>query len=193
MLAGRADWLDAAEPYLPGGGASAAVGDRIGDVRWASGPARHEGGTPNLLGAVSLAAVCSALLDSDRFALRAHEQELLARLRDGLRRVPGVTEVSLFGVGSERVGIVSVSLTGRDPSEVATRLADEHGIGVRAGKFCAHPLVRRLTAGAGLTGAGLTGAGSAGCEDGLLRISFGLGTTAADIDCLLAALTSCCR
>jgi len=180
VLAGRADWLDAAEPYLAGGGASAAVGDRIGDVRWATGPARHEGGTPNLLGAVSLAAVCSALIESDRSALRAHEQELLARLRDGLRRVPGVTEVSLFGARSERVGIVSVTLNGRDPSQVATRLADDHGIGVRAGKFCAHPLVRRLTA----------EAGNAGCEGGLLRVSFGLGTTADDIDCLLAALTS---
>jgi len=100
-------------------------------------------------------------------------------MRDGLRRTPGLTEASLFGVHSERVGIVSVALNGRDPSEVATRLADDHGIGVRAGKFCAHPLVRRLTA----------EAGNAGCEGGLLRISFGLGTTEDDIDCLLTALT----
>ncbi|MFF5297606.1 aminotransferase class V-fold PLP-dependent enzyme [Paractinoplanes globisporus] len=180
VLAGRADWLDFAPPYLAGGGASAAVGDRAGDVRWASGPARHEGGTPNLLGAVSLAAVCAALAEADRAALRAHEQELLAQLRDGLRRVPGLAEVSLFGTSSERVGIVSVTLPGRDPSAVATRLADEHGIGVRAGKFCAHPLVRRLTA----------SAGNGGCEGGLLRASFGLGTTPDDIDGLLAALAA---
>jgi selenocysteine lyase/cysteine desulfurase len=179
VLAGRSDWLDAAPPYLAGGGASAHVGDRAGDVRWATGPARHEGGTPNLLGAVSLAAVCAALVSADRAALREHEQELLARLRSGLRRAPGCAEVSIFGTASERVGIVSLRLDGRDPATVAARLADEHGIGVRAGKFCAHPLVRRL-AGA---------PANAGCEGGLLRISFGLGTTESDIDALLAALS----
>ncbi|WP_433383718.1 aminotransferase class V-fold PLP-dependent enzyme [Actinoplanes sp. CA-142083] len=178
VLAGRADWLDAAPPYLAGGGASAHVGDRAGDVRWAAGPARHEGGTPNLLGAVSLAAVCAALVEADRAALRAHEQELLAHLREGLRRVPGAAEVSVFGTGSERVGIVSLALDGRDPSAVATRLADEFGIGVRAGKFCAHPLVRRLSG------------DSAGCAGGLLRVSFGLGTTFEDIDRLLEALAA---
>jgi selenocysteine lyase/cysteine desulfurase len=46
VLAGRADWLDAAEPYLSGGGASASVGDSPGDVTWARGAARHEAGAP---------------------------------------------------------------------------------------------------------------------------------------------------
>ncbi|MEU4243271.1 aminotransferase class V-fold PLP-dependent enzyme [Actinoplanes sp. NPDC026619] len=183
VLAGRADWLDGAPPYLAGGGASAAVGDTIGDVRWQAGPARHEGGTPNLLGAVSLAAVCAALTEADRAELHDREQQLLTQLRDGLRYVTGVSEVSIFGPRSERVGIVSLSLPGHDPSGVATRLADEFGIGVRAGLFCAHPLVRRLT--------GATG--NNGCDGGLLRISFGLGTTPADIDCLLAALQSVLR
>ncbi|WP_433291324.1 aminotransferase class V-fold PLP-dependent enzyme [Actinoplanes sp. CA-030573] len=180
VLAGRADWLDAAPPYLAGGGASAWVGDRAGDVRWATGPARHEGGTPNLLGAVALGAVCAALLETDRAALRAHEQELLTRLREGVRRLPGAVEVSLFGTRTaERVGIVSLALPGRDPVAVAARLADTFGIGVRAGQFCAHPLVRRLA----------SVPGGAGCgEAGLLRVSFGLGTTSDDIDSLLGAL-----
>ena len=84
------DWLDAAEPYLRGGGASAAVGADPADVTWATGPARHEGGTPNLIGAVALAAVCAALLRADRQALYDHEQSLLARARwrHALRR-PG--------------------------------------------------------------------------------------------------------
>ncbi|GAA2616900.1 aminotransferase class V-fold PLP-dependent enzyme [Paractinoplanes durhamensis] len=183
VLAGRADWLDAAPPYLAGGGASAAVGDTIGDVRWQTGPARHEGGTPNLLGAVSLAAVCSALAESDRGELHEREQQLLAQLRDGLGDVPGADEVSIFGPWSERVGIVAIAVPGHDPAAVATRLADDFGIGVRAGLFCAHPLVRRLT--------GATGNG--GCEGGLLRVSFGLGTTPADIDALLAALRALLR
>ncbi|MBM0235476.1 aminotransferase class V-fold PLP-dependent enzyme, partial [Micromonospora sp. STR1_7] len=61
VLIGRADWLDSAPPYLAGGGATSRVGPATHDVTWATGPARHEGGTPNLLGAVALAAVCTAL------------------------------------------------------------------------------------------------------------------------------------
>lgn len=165
VLAGRADWLDAAEPYLRGGGASAAVGDATGDVLWATGPARHEGGTPNLIGAVSLAAVCEALLHADRAALLEHEQSLLADVDGGL---------TLFGGRVPRVGIVSFAVP--DAAGVADRLARDYGIGVRAGLFCAHPLVRRLG-----------GAGT--CETGgLLRASFGLGSTHDDVDRLVTAL-----
>jgi len=166
VLAGRRDWLDAAGPYLRGGGASAAVGDEPADVAWATGAARHEGGTPNLLGAVALGAVCAALLRADRAALYEHEQSLLA----------GLGGVTLFGGRVPGVGIVSFAVP--DPTAVAGRLGRDYGIGVRAGQFCAHPLVRRLTGGATGDCAGT----------GLLRASFGLGTTAADIDRLVTAL-----
>ncbi|KUL27673.1 aminotransferase class V-fold PLP-dependent enzyme [Actinoplanes awajinensis] len=186
VLVGRADWLDAAEPYLAGGGASALVGDRPGELTWSQGPARHEGGTPNLLGAVSLAAVCAALLTADRDALHGHEQELLTRLRDGLRDIPEAREVSVFGPDHPRVGIVSLDLPGRDPAEVARRLAREHGIGVRAGQFCAHPLVRSL----------LKTDKSGSCHTavtGLLRASFGLGSTTGDVDRFVAGLAAVLR
>ncbi len=181
VLAGRADWLDAAEPYLSGGGASAAVGDTARDVTWARGAARHEAGTPNLLGAVSLAAVCAALLRADRAALHDREQDLLIRLREGLTTVPGVVGVSVFGDRHPRVGIVSLALPGHDATAVADRLAAGYGIGVRAGQFCAHPLTRRLTGGTAAAGCG-SGA------PGLLRASFGLGTTDDDVDRLVHAL-----
>ncbi|MBB2946759.1 selenocysteine lyase/cysteine desulfurase [Actinoplanes lutulentus] len=180
VLAGRRDWLDAADPYLCGGGASAAVGDRPGELEWATGPARHEGGTPNLLGAVAIAAVCEALTRADRDVLHEREQELLARLRAGIATIPGVTEVSLFGPDHPRVGIVSLAFTTDDPADVALRLGRDHGIGVRAGQFCAHPLVRRLT------GSGVTG--ECGVTPGLLRISFGLGSTTEHVDRVLDGL-----
>ncbi|MFI1994057.1 aminotransferase class V-fold PLP-dependent enzyme [Actinoplanes sp. NPDC020271] len=184
VLAGRSDWLDAAEPYLHGGGASATVGDRPGDLTWATGPARHEGGTPNLLGAVSIAAVCAALLTADRDALHQHEQLLLTRLRAGLPE--GVQEAGLFGPGHPRVGIVSLALPGHDPAQVAHRLGREYGIGVRAGQFCAHPLVRRLT------GTSATNA----CDtdmSGLLRASWGLGSTEDDVNRFTRALSDILR
>jgi selenocysteine lyase/cysteine desulfurase len=46
-LIGRRDWLDAADPHLPGGGAVVSVS--LDHVQWKTSPARHEGGTPNLV------------------------------------------------------------------------------------------------------------------------------------------------
>ncbi|MEV4139741.1 aminotransferase class V-fold PLP-dependent enzyme [Dactylosporangium sp. NPDC049742] len=178
VLAGRADWLDAAEPYLAGGGASANVGDDL-DVRWATGPARHEAGTPNLLGAVAIAAACRALAAADHSAERA----LVARLRAGLARLPHVEELRLFGADAERVGIVSFAVLGEDPGALATTLGRDHGIGVRTGLFCAHPLTRRL-----LSEATSRIAPSAPVPPQAVRASFGLGTTEAHIDRLLDAL-----
>lgn len=188
VLAGRADWLDAAEPYLAGGGASAHVADD-GTTRWATGPARHEAGTPNLIGAVALATALRTLHHRD---LAATEQALLHRLRTGLAALPHVEELRLFPAAAERVGIVSFTVPGRDPGELATTLGRDHGIGVRAGLFCAHPLTRRLLSEATtrLTGTPET-TGAAGCEPGAdqaIRASFGIGTTEGHIDRLLAAL-----
>ncbi|MGH3647225.1 MAG: aminotransferase class V-fold PLP-dependent enzyme, partial [Micromonosporaceae bacterium] len=58
VLAGRTDWLDAAPPYLAGGGASRYVGDATSSVEWSDGAGRHEAGTPNVVGAVALAEAC---------------------------------------------------------------------------------------------------------------------------------------
>ncbi|SCG57348.1 aminotransferase class V-fold PLP-dependent enzyme [Micromonospora coxensis] len=184
VLLGRADWLDEAPPYLAGGGATGHVGAATHDVRWATGPARHEGGTPNLLGAVALAAVCTALAEADRDALHAHEQRLLTRLRDGLAALPEVVELRAFAPDTPRVGIVSFVLAGRDSAEVAGYLAREHGIGVRDGLFCAHPLARRLLAEAA------TRSGRDDLPPTALRASLGLGSTRAEVDRLLAALAA---
>ncbi|WP_033342351.1 aminotransferase class V-fold PLP-dependent enzyme [Catenuloplanes japonicus] len=181
VLAGRGDWLDAAEPYLRGGGATARVGAGTHDVVWNTGPARHEAGTPNLLGAVALAAVCAALQVADRDALRADEERLVTRLRDGLASIPGVVELRTFDADAERVGIVSFAVAGRDSSAVATELGREHNIGVRDGLFCAHPLAKRLLTEASAR-SGLSLPPTA------LRVSVGLGSTEADVDALIEAL-----
>jgi selenocysteine lyase/cysteine desulfurase len=177
VLAGRADWLRAASPYLRGGGASRRVGAE-GRVEWAAdAEQRHEAGTPNVLGAIALAAACETLTDWD--ALVAEEERLLRRLRSGLAEIPGVRELSLWGPDHPRVGIVSFTVAGHSARSVAEYLSSEHGIGVRDGRFCAHPLVRHLVGGTG------------DCEgpDGTaVRASIGIGTKDEHIDRLIAAL-----
>ncbi|WP_434741891.1 aminotransferase class V-fold PLP-dependent enzyme [Micromonospora sp. SH-82] len=184
VLVGRADWLDAAAPYLAGGGATASVGESCHDVRWNTGPARHEAGTPNLLGAAALAAVCAAFEAADRSALHDREQALLARLRTGLAALPHVVELRTFAPDAPRVGIVSFVVAGRDSGEVAAHLAQEHSIGVRDGLFCAHPLARRLLADAAAR------SGRSDLPPTAVRASIGLGTTEAEVDELVEALAA---
>ncbi|HVX45531.1 MAG TPA: aminotransferase class V-fold PLP-dependent enzyme [Mycobacteriales bacterium] len=174
-LVGRADWLRAAPPYLIGGGATRSVSDR--SVSWAPVPERHEAGTPNVVGAIALAAACDTLA-ADRERLAAREEALLARLRAGLRDVPGLRELELWP-GRQRVGITSFTLAGWDGRLLAAALSAEYGIGVRAGAFCAHPFVRRLLEGHG--------------DATPVRASIGVGTTEPDVDRLLAALGQLAR
>lgn len=177
VLAGRSDWLDAAPPYLAGGGATARVGDATHDIAWHTGAARHEAGTPNVLGAVALAAVCDALVRVDRDAVAEQEATLVSRLRSGLATVPGVHELRAFGPDHPRVGIVSFLVDGLEAREVSTRLSQEHGIGVRDGLFCAHPFTRRLVVEAG----GEPGAAA-------VRASLGFGSTQEHVDRLVGAV-----
>jgi selenocysteine lyase/cysteine desulfurase len=140
-------------------------------VRWAGRPARHEGGTPNLIGAIALAAACRTLTEIDWQTIHDHEQRLLETLRSGLASVPGLSQLQLWAGDVPRVGIASFTLPRLRPELVAMALAAEHGIGVRAGKFCAHMAVRCLTGG-----------------PDAIRASIGIGTTAEDISRLLSAL-----
>ena len=183
VLVGRPDWLDAGTPHLAGGGA---VQDaRIDGVSWTTGPARHEGGSPNVLGAATLARATQVIADLDVEQWHAHENAIRSFLVEGLARIDGVSVHQIFsdsaafdsgtgqgdGTGTGTIGVVNFSLEGYDAGLVAAYLSAEHGIGLRDGRFCAHPLLRRL-----------------GLPSGSLRASFGLGSRLEDAQRLLAAL-----
>jgi selenocysteine lyase/cysteine desulfurase len=197
VLVGRRDWLEAAPPYLAGGGAVREV--RLGETEWAGAPARHEAGTPNVIGAVALAAACRAVTALGPDAVRAHESALVRRLTEGLTAIDGVRTLRLWPSGSapaagsgsgsadggdlerddlDRIGVVTFTVDGYPAALVAQCLSAEHGIGVRDGRFCAHPLLARFAA------AGVTADGAG------VRASLGLGSRAEDVDRLLAALAS---
>ena len=182
-LTGRPDWLEAADPYLLGGGATAVVAPD--GVTWAhDAEQRHEAGTPNVLGAIAIAAACDAL--GDWGPLVAAEERLLRRLRDGLAALPGVCELSLWGREHPRVGIVAFTVDGQDARAVAETLSRDHGIGVRDGRFCAHLLVGRLL-GRPEEAAGC-GMDTVPAAPSAIRVSIGVGSTDEHIDRLLGAL-----
>ncbi|GGV25561.1 aminotransferase [Kitasatospora herbaricolor] len=199
VLAGRRDWLDAAEPYLAGGGATRTVAREVDGsvaVEWNSGPARHEAGSPNVIGAYAIAAACRALSEAGFDALEAREQQLIARLKAGLAEIPEVKVLSLFGdtpllTDVARVGVVSFVVQGWNSSHFSAALSAEYGIGVRDGLFCAHPLVRTLLGGeeappseCGAPEASLPGERSLNA----IRVSFGAGTPDEHLDRFLTAV-----
>ncbi|MBL3668699.1 aminotransferase class V-fold PLP-dependent enzyme [Streptomyces sp. M2CJ-2] len=181
VLAGRADWLRRAEPYLAGGGASRTVTRREDgslDVRWHDGAARHEAGSPNVIGAHAIASACEALGEAGFDALAAREERLIRTVRNGLADVPEVRFLSLFGDDAPRVGVLSFVVDGWNSSHFAAALSAEYGIGVRDGLFCAHPLLRALLGGDPRTPGECGAPGAASGERPLdaIRVSFGAGT-----------------
>ncbi|MGP3968237.1 aminotransferase class V-fold PLP-dependent enzyme [Streptomyces sp. 6N223] len=187
VLAGRADWLSPAEPYLAGGGASAVVSaspDAGVEVTWHTAPeVRHEAGSPNVVGAYALAAACRALDAAGFPALVAREERLLASLLTGLAETPGVRVLWLFGQDAPRVGVVSFVVAGWESGALARALSDRYGIGVRDGLFCAHPLVQALLGDRAEDGDG-------DCDGPLkaVRASFGAGTPDEHIERLVRAV-----
>lgn len=181
VLAGRADWLREAEPYLAGGGASRKVSRRADggvDVEWHDSAARHEAGSPNVIGAYAIASACRALTEAGFDGLVARERYLIGLVRAGLAQVPEVRVLSLFGDDAPRVGVISFVVDGWNSSHFAAALSAEYGIGVRDGLFCAHPLVRTLL-GTDPQDPGECGAPEAAPGErslNAIRVSFGAGT-----------------
>ena len=121
----------------------------------------------------ALAAACETLTALPAGALARHEAVLRDRLVTGLRTVPGVQIAQLWSDSSDPVGVVTFTVGEHDPGLVAAYLSAEHGLGVRDGRFCAHPLLARL-----------------GLDAGAIRASIGVGTTSDDVDRLVEGLVS---
>jgi cysteine desulfurase/selenocysteine lyase len=131
-------------PDHPGGGTVHAV--TVEDVAWADLPDREEAGSPNVVGAVALAAAVEELTRIGRDCIAAHEAELLRYATARLGTVPGLRLHGPSGPRAlaSRVGVIPFTLDGLDHALVAAILGYEHGIGVRSGCFCAHPYMSHL-------------------------------------------------
>ncbi|MGW7620909.1 aminotransferase class V-fold PLP-dependent enzyme [Streptomyces antimycoticus] len=198
VLAGRADWLREARPYLAGGGASRKVTRRDDggvDVEWHTTAARHEAGSPNVIGVYAIASACRALTEAGFEGLLARERQLIEKVRAGLAEVPEVRVLSLFGDDAPRVGVLSFVVEGWNSSHFAAALSAEYGIGVRDGLFCAHPLVRTLLDSEpdepGECGAPEAAPGERSLN--AIRVSFGAGTPDEHVERFVGAVKELVR
>ena len=143
-LLGRREVLEAMPPYQFGGDMIELVGDE--GSTWNVLPHKFEAGTPNVAGAVGLAAAVRYLDGLGMAAVREHELRLVTLATERLAALGGVR---VFGPPpAERSGVVSFTMRTPDgeeihPHDLATIL-DGDGVCVRAGHHCAQPLMRRL-------------------------------------------------
>ena len=164
VLYGTSAMLESMPPYQGGGDMIRSVSFErtLYDVP----PHRFEAGTPNIAGAVGLAAAIGYLTGIGFERIARSERELLEYATGALSRVPGVR---VIGTAAARAGVLSFVLDGVHPHDVATIL-DREGVAIRAGHHCCQPLMDRL---------GLPATS---------RASLALYNTREDIDALVAAL-----
>lgn len=116
------------------------------EVTWTSAPERDEAGSPNVIGAIGLAAALKFLSHVGMENVAAHEAELT---RDALSKLAAIKGITIYGstdqdFADQRVGVIPFQVDGVPHGKVAAILGYEGGVGVRNGCFCAHPYILRL-------------------------------------------------
>jgi cysteine desulfurase / selenocysteine lyase len=135
VLYAREELLGSMPPWQSGGDMIRTVS--FEKSTWNDLPWRFEAGTPNISGAVGLAAAMDYLEGLGIDAVAAHEARLLALATAALARVPGVT---LVGTAAHKASVLSFTLDGVHAHDLGTIL-DAEGIAVRTGHHCAMPVM----------------------------------------------------
>ena len=163
-LIGREELLQAMPPWQTGGEMIEHV--RLEATTYAQLPFKFEAGTPNIAGAIGLAAAVDYLESLDFDAVYAHEADLLAYATASLNQIP---DVNLVGTAAHKGPVLSFTAATAHPHDIG-ELLDQQGVAVRTGHHCAMPLMERLGV------------------PGTVRASFALYNSRADVDALAAAV-----
>jgi cysteine desulfurase/selenocysteine lyase len=136
----RSELLEAMSPWQ-GGGEMIHLVERDRST-WAAVPHKFEAGTPNIAGAVALAAAVDYLEALGMDAVLAHERDVVGYAVERLGRMEGLR---IYGPRDpeDRSGVVSFSLGDVHPHDVATIL-DANGVAVRAGHHCAQLVMKHF-------------------------------------------------
>ena len=138
-LIAKRDLLEEMPPYQMGGDMIALVGDAA--TTWNVLPHKFEAGTPNVEGAVGLAAAVAYLESLGIEKVHAHEHTLV---KYAMERLAEIEDVTVLGPPADRRGgVVSFTLRDVHPHDLSQLLDSDH-IAVRAGHHCAQPLMRAL-------------------------------------------------
>ena len=163
VLWGKLDLLKSLPPWKGGGEMIKEV--TFEGTTYNDPPFRYEAGTPNIEGAIALAAALDYVNAIGLDEIHGHEQFLIRHAAAALSEIPGIR---LYGP-AERACSLSFAIEGIHHYDLGT-LIDQMGVAVRTGHHCCQPLMARF---------GTTGT---------VRASFAAYNTAEDISALTAAL-----
>lgn len=138
VLYGKTEYLELLRPLL-GGGEMIKTVSFLGSS-WNDLPYRLEAGTPNMAGAIGLAAAILWLQQQDLSVFQQHKKALLQRFYEGCRQIPAL---ELLSGPTTNAGIVALNLKNEHPADLST-LLDQQKIAVRSGTHCAMPLFQAL-------------------------------------------------
>lgn len=135
-LYGKIELLENMPPFLRGGEMIEYVTET--DATWAEVPHKFEAGTVSAGDAVGFAAAVKYIQSVGLENIAAHDNALASQLIEGLKKIPHVNIIGNKD-GTKRCGIVTFTVDGVHPHDIATLLSDEK-IAIRAGHHCAQPL-----------------------------------------------------
>jgi cysteine desulfurase/selenocysteine lyase len=162
VLWGRASLLNDLPPWQGGGEMIREV--TFDHTTYNDLPFKYEAGTPNIEGAITLAAALDYVNGIGIDAIHAHENELI---RSAAVALAGIAGIRLFGPAG-RAGSLSYAIEGLHHYDIGTML-DHMGVAVRTGHHCCQPLMARF---------GMTGT---------VRASFALYNTLQDVETFATA------
>jgi cysteine desulfurase/selenocysteine lyase len=140
-LYGKPQHLELMPPYQTGGDMISYVS--FAKTTWNELPYKFEAGTPNIAGAIGLAAALDYVDEIGRDAIAEHERTLLAHATERLSAIPGVR---IIGTAAEKACVLSFIV--EDPPmstlDVGTQL-DLEGVAIRTGHHCCQPLMERFS------------------------------------------------
>lgn len=138
VLYGKKQLLSDMPPYHGGGEMIRSV--TFEKTTYKGPPARFEAGTPNIAGAVGLAAAIEYINDVGIDRIASYENELLVYATEKLTAIEGLR---IIGTADRKAAVISFTIDSAHPHDIATIL-DTQGIAVRAGHLCAQPVMKRF-------------------------------------------------
>lgn len=188
----RKDILSSMEPEEVGGG----MVDQVHVDRYTildKFPDREEAGTPNIPGAIGLAAAIDVL---DKIGMKFIYEDETTLINDAVNQIKQIEDVIIYGDTDcstcPRATSISFNIRGLDHGLVAAILNDYHNIAVRNACFCAHPYVKEMIieeiVGSGKDLDKIDFNDELKIKAGMVRASFGIYSTKDDVTALVSAL-----
>lgn len=171
VLYAKETWLNQMPPFRGGGSMIQTGTVTIDHTLYNKPPYKFEAGTPNVAGAVGLAAAIDYLNEVGFDFIHQQETQLLHYALEQLQQLP---QVQLAARPQQMGSVFSFNVQNAHYSDVAT-LLDSQGVAVRSGMHCTEPLLNHLQV------------------NGTARVSFAFYNTLEEVDIFIKALQKAIR